>query len=370
MKIAILGTRGIPNNYGGFEQFAEYISVGLVNKGHQVTVYNPHFHPYERSNYKGVEIRKIYSPEKIIGASANYFYDLLCLLDARKQNFDIVYEAGYPSVSIYYPFFKEHFKIVTNMDGLEWKRAKWNFLTKNLMKFAERMAVKHSDYLISDNKGIYDFYLSKYNVKSTILEYGADLVSDFDPLILDKYNLKADSYSILIARVEPENNIEEIILGYIKNQNNRHNLLLVIGNHSNKHGKYLFRKYGKNSKVRFIGSIYDKRHLDSLRHFSQYYFHGHSVGGTNPSLLEAMAAGCFIIANDNEFNKSVLSSNAFYFKNYKDIKVILENNELLLFKDEFLANNINSIETKFSWENIVEQHLDFFKRINNNISIT
>ncbi len=121
MKVAILGTRGIPNSYGGFEQFAEYLSVGLVERGHSVTVYNTSFHEYPDTIYKGVSIRKIYSPEKRIGASANFIYDYLCLKDALQSDFDIIYELGYHSNAPSYCLLKKESPVViTNMDGLEW----------------------------------------------------------------------------------------------------------------------------------------------------------------------------------------------------------------------------------------------------------
>ena len=136
MKIAILGTRGIPNNYGGFEQFAEYISIGLVKKGHDVTVYNPSFHPYKETKFKGVNIIKAYSPEEKLGSMGNFIYDYNCLKDAKQRNFDIIYEAGYATCSPFFYLLKsKKSKLITNMDGIEWKRSKWNFLTKKLMKF-------------------------------------------------------------------------------------------------------------------------------------------------------------------------------------------------------------------------------------------
>src|SRR5687767_2857482 len=127
LKIAILGTRGIPNQYGGFEQFAEILSVELIKRGHHVTVYNPHFHTHSESEYKGVTIEKKYSPEKQLGSSANFIYDFICLADARKKKFDVYLELGYQSSSVSFLVLKpKNGILITNMDGLEWKRAKWS----------------------------------------------------------------------------------------------------------------------------------------------------------------------------------------------------------------------------------------------------
>ena len=174
MKIAFVSTRGIPNNYGGFEQFAEYISVGLVARGHDVTVYSPHFHPYKESSYKGVKIKHIYSPEKWMGSSVgSFFYDFSSLRDALKnENFDIIYEAGYTSIIPAYIWFniknRKNPIVVTNMDGLEYKRSKFNPLVQKFIFWEEKMAVKHSHYLIADNMGIHDYYKEKYRRDSRI----------------------------------------------------------------------------------------------------------------------------------------------------------------------------------------------------------
>src|SRR5215216_3264604 len=124
MRIAILGTRGIPNNYGGFEQFAEYISIGLAKKGHDVTVYNPKFHPYKEAEFKGVNIIKVYSPEEKLGSVGNFIYDYNCLKDAKQRNFDVIYEAGYATCSPFFYLLKsKKSKLIINMDGIEWKRS-------------------------------------------------------------------------------------------------------------------------------------------------------------------------------------------------------------------------------------------------------
>lgn len=369
MKIAFVSTRGIPNNYGGFEQFAEYISVGLVARGHDVTVYSPHFHPYKESSYKGVKIKHIYSPEKWMGSSVgSFFYDFSSLRDALKnENFDIIYEAGYTSIIPAYIWFniknRKNPIVVTNMDGLEYKRSKFNPLVQKFIFWEEKMAVKHSHYLIADNMGIHDYYQEKYRRDSKFLAYGADIHTDFNVDTLSEYDVTADNYYILIARLEPENNIEMAIQGYLKSNENGKKPLLIIGNTTTPHGKYLSGKYGHIDSVRFLGGIYNFKVLDDLRHFSSAYFHGHSVGGTNPSLLEAMAAGCFILANDNIFNRSVLKDNAIYYNSPDEVTRILNDEKCFSDKEALIANNIQRISTHYSWERLVDQHEEYFKEL-------
>ena len=316
MKIAFISTRGIPNNYGGFEQFAEYISVGLAQRGHEVVVYSPKFHPYQEDTYKGVRLKHIYSPETWMGSSVgSFFYDFASLCDAlKKEDFDIIYEAGYTSIIPAYIWFNVRKRkrpiFTTNMDGLENKRSKFSPMVRRFLDWEEKMAVKYSHYLIADNMGIHDYYKEKYDKESKFLAYGADIHDDFNADYLKEFGLQPEEYYILIARLEPENNIVMAIEGYLHSKENGRRPLIVVGKTNTPHGKELVEKYGNEKNVRFVGGIYDFKKLDSVRHFSKAYFHGHSVGGTNPSLLEAMAAGCFIFAHDNIFNRAVLEENA------------------------------------------------------------
>lgn len=369
MKIAFVSTRGIPNNYGGFEQFAEYISVGLAARGHDITVYSPHFHPYTESEYKGVKIKHIYSPEKWMGSSVgSFFYDFASLRDALKRdNFDIIYEAGYTSIIPAYIWFdiknRRHPIVVTNMDGLEYRRSKFSPLVRRFIFWEEQMAVKHSHHLIADNLGIQDYYREKYCKESTYMAYGADIHTDFDPSVPGEYGLTPEKYYILIARLEPENNIEMAIEGYLDSGECGKKPLVIVGNTTTPHGKMLVKKYSDSLGIRFVGGIYNFDKLDSLRHHSAAYFHGHSVGGTNPSLLEAMAAGCFILANDNIFNRTVLNDNAFYYTSASDITRLLQDADIFRHKQEMTANNLHRIEQEYSWERLIDRHEQYFLRL-------
>lgn len=363
MKIAILGTRGIPNNYGGFEQFAEYISVGLAELGHDVTVYNPHFHSYTGDSFKGVKIQRINSPEEKIGSIGNFIYDYRSLKHALAQNFDLIYEAGYGTASPSYFLLKdETVPVLTNMDGLEWKRSKWNFITKRLMRYFEKLAIQKSHYLIADNTGIQQYYKDYHNAESIYLPYGADAVYQFDVDVPAVYNLAQDSYLMLVARLEPENNITMILDGYVKSGTSYP--FIVIGNHNNKYGAYLKDRY-KSNDVRFLGGIYDKAKLDSLRCFAKAYFHGHSVGGTNPSLLEAMASRAFIFAHDNDFNKGVLEANAIYFSSSESLAAKITNIKALsnAHREGYLQGNVHKILNYYNWKRVIKLHEEVFTNI-------
>jgi glycosyltransferase involved in cell wall biosynthesis len=363
MKIAILGTKGIPNNYGGYEQFAEYISTRLVQRGHFVTVYNPSFHSYKEGSFNGVIIRRIFSPEKLIGGVANIVYDHLCLKDALSQDFDIIYEAGYHSVALSLKFYnvKKRLRpiVITNMDGLEWKRTKWNRIVQNIIRKLEKIAVNESPYLISDNKGIQEYLQTNFNKHSHYIPYGADPIDSFNQEYLKWYAIEPWSYFMLVARLEPENNIEIILNGLERSKVKES--ILIVGNNTTKYGRYLKDKY-ENPAIKFVGGIYEKTKLDSLRFFAKIYFHGHSVGGTNPSLLEAMACQSFICAHQNPFNESVLGDDALYFHDEENVSRIIEKAPELREKyfDGFRKSNFKKIAEVYNWEAVVKQHEELF----------
>jgi glycosyltransferase involved in cell wall biosynthesis len=292
----------------------------------------------------------------------------MSLKDAlKRENFDIIYEAGYTSIIPAFIWFdvKNVTKsiVVTNMDGLEYKRTKFNKWVRKFVFWEERMAVKHSHYLIADNMGIHDYYKEKYGKDSKFLAYGADIHDDYNAEHLKEFGLKPEEYYILVARLEPENNIVMAIEGYLHSKENGKRPLIVVGKTNTPHGKELVAKYGKEKGVRFVGGIYDFNKLNSIRHFSKAYFHGHSVGGTNPSLLEAMASECFILAHDNIFNRAVLKKNSLYYPNAEKVTEMLNDIENICtqYKKNFTDGNVEEIKNEYSWEHLVDQHDEYFK---------
>jgi hypothetical protein len=359
MKIAILGTRGIPNNYGGFEQFAECFATYLAEQKHEAYVYNSHNHIFQEAYYKGVNIIHQYDPETKIGAAGQFIYDLNCILDSRKKNFDIILQLGYTSSSIWSFLLPKKAIIITNMDGLEWKRSKYSKTIQMFLKFAEKRAVKSSHYLIADSLGIKKYLKEKFNKDASYIAYGAEPFLKQKEDLLLQYNVEKYNYNLLIARFEPENNIEIILDGVVSSQDNK--VILVIGNTDNGFGNYLKKKFSKNQNIRFTGGVYNKEHLDNLRYFSNIYFHGHSVGGTNPSLLEAMAAKALIVAHNNEFNRAILQENAFYFSNATEVKYFIETVKRK-YHEQIVQDNFDTIIQEFNWNKINESYLRLFEK--------
>tara|TARA_R110001583_G_scaffold82491_1_gene218764 strand:- start:1741 stop:2829 length:1089 start_codon:yes stop_codon:yes gene_type:complete len=355
LKIAILGTRGIPNNHGGFEQFAEYLSQYLVKNGHEVYVYNSHSHPYQEKTWKGIYIIHKKDPENKIGTVGQFIYDLNCILDSRKRDFDIILQLGYTSSSVWGRLLPKNMVIVTNMDGLEWKRSKYSKMVRKFLEYAEKWAIDSSDYLISDSIGIQDYLRDKYGKESEYIAYGAEPFMNPVEEVIFEYGVVKYDYNLLIARLEPENNVETILEGVQKSGVEQP--FLVIGKHETPFGEYLKKKFKDVSNIKFLGGIYILNHLNNLRYWSNLYFHGHSVGGTNPSLLEAMASNAFIIAHDNIFNKSILQESAFYFNGVDDVAKLLTLNK----RDyqHFVDKNKSEIKNNFSWELINSKYENF-----------
>lgn len=352
MKLAIIGTRGIPNNYGGFEQFAEYLSDGLSNEGHDVFVYNSHNHPFQNKKWKKVNVIHCFDPEYKLGTVGQFIYDLNCVLDSRKRGFDVILQLGYTSSSIWNFLFKKDIKLVTNMDGLEWKRSKYNSLTKYFLKFAERLAVHFSDELVSDSIGIQNYLLEKYDIKSSYIAYGADVFNSPNVEFLKEFDLEPYNYDMITARVEPENNVKTIIDGFIDSDVSRK--LVVVGNMNTKLGRQI-QAYANDTRIVFLGFVSSLEVLNNLRFYSNLYFHGHTVGGTNPSLLEAMASSALICAHDNPFNKFVLEEYAFYFNSKSDVTTVINSTCKSKYSD-WCKINSKKINDNYKHKYIVEQY--------------
>lgn len=354
LRIGILGTRGIPNRYGGFEQCAEYLALGLVKKGHHVWVYNSSDHEYKEEVWNGVNIIHCYDPEKKIGTAGQFIYDLNCIMDARKRRFNVLLQLGYTSNSIWHRLWPKYCKNVVNMDGLEWKRSKYSPKVQKFLKHAEKWAAVNGDVLVADSPGIQTYLKEEYNKPSTFIAYGADVFTEpYEPL-LEKYNITRFNYNMLMARMEPENNVEMIIKAHVLSGTSRP--LLVVGKTENKFGQYLVNTYGSKPGITFLGGIYDINIINNLRYFSHLYFHGHSVGGTNPSLLEAMGCNCLIAANDNLFNKGVLNDDAFYFANEEELISLIRKVTSKSEYQKLIDNNTKKIRDRYNWPRIVDEY--------------
>jgi len=360
IKIGILGCRGIPNHYGGFEQFAEYLSKGLVERGMEVWVYNSHNHPYQEDVWHGVRLIHCYDPEYKIGTAGQFIYDLNCILDSRKRNFDIIYQLGNTSSSVWHRLLPGKPYKVSNMDGLEWMRTKYSKPVRKFLRYAEKKAATSNDLLIADSEGIQEYVLKTYHLPSVYIPYGAEIFNDPDESRLEAFGLKPNRYFLIISRFQPDNHTEEIIQGVLLSKTKLP--LVIIGNYQSKFGNYLLKKYS-STQIKFFGPVFDQNVLNQLRFYSALYFHGHSSGGTNPSLLEAMAASALICAHDNPFNRGVLKDNGLFFKDESHIAEIIGKETDFNMKSRWISKNIERLHTIYNWEKIITAYYELFNHI-------
>ncbi|MCS6810618.1 MAG: DUF1972 domain-containing protein [Tepidimonas sp.] len=313
LRIAILGTRGIPARYGGFETFAEQLSVRLVQRGFDVTVYAETDGPAPPdAMHRGVRVR--YRRRPRWGAASVIAYDCACLWDARR-GYDLVYMLGYGAAwACWWPRLWGS-PVWINVDGLEWARSKWSLPARLYLRWMEWVATRAATRLIADAEAIAQRFRQRYprGAPCTTIAYGADIVdpATVDPAPLATWGLTPRQYALVVARPEPENHVLEIVEGYVQHPGDWP--LVVVGDVSGATAYQRRLLALRSDRVRFIGAVYDPAKLTALRAHAFVYLHGHSVGGTNPSLLESMACGSLVIAHDNPFNREVAGEGAEYF---------------------------------------------------------
>lgn len=356
-KISIIGTVGIPAKYGGFETLTEYLTKDL-NNDYDITVFcSSKSYEEQIDTHNNCKL-------KYIDLNANGVqsipYDILSLFKSLKFA-DTILILGV-SGCIALPFiklFNKKTKILTNIDGLEWKRDKWNKYAKWFLKFSEKLAVKYSDVVISDNKVIQDYVKSEYSVNSELIAYGADHVEKIgiSDELYAKYTFLKNPYTFTVCRIEPENNIHMILEAVSKYENIS---FVIIGNwDSSAYGINLKDKYSKYININIIDPIYDQSILNQFRSNCHIYLHGHSAGGTNPSLVEAMALELPIFAYGINYNKETTSHKAKYFNSSIELIKLFE----ILNEDELLKISKDMLDIaneKYIWQNISTAYSNLF----------
>jgi glycosyltransferase involved in cell wall biosynthesis len=363
-KIAILGTRGIPAKYGGFETFAEALAIGLSRKGCDVTVFCERGDETPPATYQGVKLVHLRAPR--LGPLSTIIFDLKCLL-AASRGYDVVYMLGYGAA----PFcliprlFGRHVWI--NMDGVEWKRSKWSWAGRLYLRTMERIAVRVAGRVIADAAAIKDHLESRYGRldKCDVIAYGAHVTREADAAGVERCaGVGPGGYYLVVCRLEPENHVREIIAGF-EASGSPHPLVVVGGTaEPTNYVRGLLQRQG--DRVRFVGAIYDQNLLGALRFHARAYIHGHSVGGTNPSLLEAMGVGNLVIAHDNPFNREVLGPDGRYFADPGQLaENIRQVDELGTAERLEIAERMRGrIADCYGWEQIVDQYWTLVQKDN------
>jgi glycosyltransferase involved in cell wall biosynthesis len=361
MKIAILGSRGIPARYGGFETFAEQLSTRLASEGIDVTVFCPSASRRPDETYLRVKLRYIESPRA--GSFTEILWDAKCFWTARR-GFDVVYMLGVgASFAAWLPRLFGS-SVWINSDGLEWKRSKWSLPQRIYLVVAETLSVCFASTIIADSVAIERYLRARYSQRKRIstIAYGAQIpAATPDKSLIDAWDLRPDEYYIVICRLEPENHVLEILDGFERSKSNL--CLVIVGNIENPNRYVESLLAYQSSKVRFIGTVYDQRRLAALRFYARGYLHGHSVGGTNPSLLEAMACSNLVIAHDNEFNREVLEDSGLYFTGRDQVAEIInatDSGQVDVASHRQQAAGI--VSRRYLWNHVADAYLKLLER--------
>jgi glycosyltransferase involved in cell wall biosynthesis len=321
--LRILGIRGIPANHGGFETFAEQLSLYLSARGWHVTVYcqeSQQFSGVEESDWRG--IRRVHIPVKGAGPAATIAFDWKSTLHACQES-GLILTLGY-NTAVFCALYRLFGLInVINMDGIEWRRKKWGRLAKAWFYLNERAGVWFGNHLIADHPEIKRHLATRIREeKISMIAYGAERIDSADLNILDRYCVRPNRYGIVVARAEPENSVLEVVRAWSRKI--RGMPLLVLGQYTNERPYHAKIFESASHEVIFAGGVYEKDTIAALRFFSRIYIHGHQVGGTNPSLVEALGAGNAVLAHDNPFNRWVAGEAGLYFQDEESCAQLID----------------------------------------------
>jgi glycosyltransferase involved in cell wall biosynthesis len=311
MKLAIIGDRGIPACYSGFSTLVEQLAVRLVREfGFEVTVYcRSAYYELQPEYFKGV--RCVYLPAPGGKSFESIVHSNLAILHALFQPFDMVFLLDPGNAPFALPLKLRQLPVLIHTDGMGWKRAKWNYIQRRYYKWSERVSVALATWLVTDSRAMQDYYRKEYDALSTFIPYAGEVVEHPDDALLLEHGLVPAGYYICCARVEPENNIHIIIREFKKVTTKRR--LVVVGavRYDSAYARAVVSETGEN--ILFLGGVYDSHKLDGLFANCYAYIHGHEVGGTNPSLLNAMHRDAAPVCMDVVYHREVMSNAGEYF---------------------------------------------------------
>ncbi len=361
MRIAILGTRGVPGRYGGFETFAEELSVRLVGRGHEVTVYcRAETGDSRRARYRGVELVNL--PAIRTKYTETLSHTLLSALHATLRRYDLVYVCNSANAPICWIPWARRQPTVLNVDGLEWERQKWGRVGKAYYRWAARQAARMPIHVVTDARVIQRYYREKLRRETKYFPYGTDLYErGHGAAALDAYGLEADGYILYVSRLEPENNALLVVRAYREVQTE---VPLVIVGDAPYAADYVREvRRAADDRVRFLGYVFgDDYH--ALQANARVYVQATEVGGTHPALVEAMGHGNAIIAHDVPEHREVLGDAGRYF-GYRDtghltevLQEILEHAEAV---SELRERAVRRVVETYSWDAVTDAYAAYFE---------
>ena len=322
MRVAMVGTRGVPARYGGFETCVEEVGARLVQRGHEVVVYCRGAGPDAPSEHRGMEL--VHLPAVHHRSLETLSHTALSVAHLVRRGADAVLLFNAGNAPLIPVLRARGLRVATHVDGLEWQRAKWAGAGRRYYRRAESLAVRSSDLLIADAKGISDYYAQEFGAPTTLITYGAPVLPQVTSR-LSELGLTAGGYHLVVARMEPENHVDVAVDGYVRSSAR---LPLVLVGSAPYAEEYSRRVHAlADDRVRLLGALWDQELLDQLYSGALTYLHGHSVGGTNPSLLRAVGAGTATDAFDVGFNREVLGDTGRYWRTAEDVRSLVESTE-------------------------------------------
>jgi glycosyltransferase involved in cell wall biosynthesis len=353
--LRILGIRGLPAAHGGFETFAEHFALFLVKRGWRVVVYCQESGngPVREDTWNGVE--RVIIPVSELGVGSSVVFDWKTIAHASQFK-DLCLTLGYNTAAFCARLRLKGITNVINMDGIEWSRAKWGRLAKTWFWMNDWAGCWLGNHLVADHPEIKNHLTTRVRPgKITTIAYGADPVERADASHVQTLGLEPGRYLTVIARPEPENSVLDIVQGFSLRE--RGIKLVVLGHYEDGNEFHREVKRAASAEVLFPGAIYDKTVVQALRYHCMAYVHGHQVGGTNPSLVEALGAGNAVIAHNNKFNRWVAGQGAHYFKGATGFDSVIT--RLLANADELAAMRLASLSrfaAEFTWEKILSDY--------------
>ena len=362
LSIAMIGTRGVPAAYGGFETAVEEVGRRLADRGHRVTVYTRGSESRERE-YLGMTVVHLAAlRQKQLETLSHTGLSTAHAVLRHRPDVAFVFNAAN---SPFVPFLRaRRIPVALHMDGLEWRRSKWGPRGKAYYRWAETHGVRTADALIADAPGIADYYDHQFGVPTELIRYGAPILATPDPALLEPLGLTPGGYHLVVARFEPENHVREIVEGYASSAAQRP--LVVVGSapYSADYTQAITAAANGDDRIRLLGGVYDQDLLDALYAQAHTYLHGHSVGGTNPSLLRAMGAGTAVIAFDITFNREVLDGDGEFFRTAADAGAAVTRAEADPERiADLAARSQERARAAFRWDAVADHYEDLAVRL-------
>lgn len=362
MRIALVGTRGVPARYGGFETCVEEVGRRLVDRGHDVFVYCRRIADVEPADeYLGMNL--VHLPAMRRRSLETLSHTGLSVAHLLRRRVDVVLLFNAANAP-WLPLIRAaRMPVATHVDGLEWKRAKWGATGKRYYRAAESLAVRWSDALIADAVGISDYYREQFDVPTELIAYGAPSVDTDAAHRLAELGLVAGEYHLVVARFEPENHVHLIVDGYRRSAARFPLVVVGAAPYSDRYTDQVHALAGGDPRVRFLGGVWDQELLDQLYAHAYLYLHGHSVGGTNPSLLRAIGAATATTAFDVGFNREVLGDSGRYFATPDALAAELDRAEGDVEGTRERARAAGRAALRYDWDDVAARYEDLCRRL-------